>query len=154
MSDKRTPPPAEPNADERKSGGNETDMAEDKADEANVIGAGGQTVDQHGNPAAAGQQGGGPGAVPSQAEGERDKAPAEGSDQAVEDKGEKTERGQRPSIAPDGTVHGSGSGAGGGNPGEDYDEDATAGGGHGAYHGAKPIEKADKPRDKHQGTGS
>lgn len=39
------------------------------------------------------------------------------------------DRGQRPFIAGNGEVHGSGAGAGGGNPGEDYDDDAVAGGG-------------------------
>lgn len=39
------------------------------------------------------------------------------------------DRGERPSIAPNGEVRGSGSGAGGGNSGEDYDDDPVGGGG-------------------------
>lgn len=49
--------------------------ANQAADQQYPIGSGGQTVDEAGNPVAAGQQGGGPGSVglgtPSQAEGER-----------------------------------------------------------------------------------
>jgi len=74
---------------------------------------------------------------------------------SVKDKApEKSERGRRPWIDPDGTVHGSGSGAGGGSPGEDYDADPVGGGGHTPYQGTKPIEDADKPKDKFSGQSS
>jgi len=66
----------------------------------------------------------------------------------------KGDRGRRPYIAPDGSVHGSGAGAGGGNPGEDFDDDPAAGGGDMPYHGSKPIDQGETPKDRHQGTGS
>jgi hypothetical protein len=42
---------------------------------------------------------------------------------------EQSDRGERPFIAANGEVRGSGAGAGGGNMREDYDNDAPAGGG-------------------------
>ena len=40
------------------------------------------------------------------------------------------DRGNRPFIADNGEVRGSGAGAGGGNPGEDFDDDPAGGGGN------------------------
>lgn len=50
-----------------------------------------------------------------------------GRERTEEDR--KSDRGERPFIAGNGEVRGSGSGAGGGNQREDYDNDAVAGGG-------------------------
>jgi hypothetical protein len=57
------------------------------------------------------------------------------------------ERGKRPTIDPDGSVHGSGSGAGGrGNPDEDYDPDPAAGGGSLETGGPRSDDEAVKRR--------
>lgn len=58
-----------------------------------------------------------------------------------------SERGKRPRIDKDGSVHGSGAGAGGGNPGEDYDDDPVGGG------GPSPAGSSYKP-DKAPGGGA
>jgi hypothetical protein len=56
------------------------------------------------------------------------------------------DRGQRPHIDRDGTVHGSGAGAGGGNPGEDYDDDPVGGGGHMPDQDVSAVERSRKEK--------